>query len=238
MDGLRDPPELLPMGILTVSWNCGAPNPEIVFFSPVKTRSLTWKFDLPNLLWMQCSSIFWSFLPPIKFSCREKIENNWDKGSELAWKTRCTTSSRSKFFLTFFQQVDEPIGIPVNQMITNERTLKKIVVMGSGVIIFARVPSSSAINFFCIGNDWPVAMSIRWTIIRTRALVAMIATSYKIGAKGRQCWALKLLGTLGISLFLEVFCVKYLRQNLVVNWSKFPSSENTRPAADEWKHQF
>jgi len=46
-------------------------------------------------------------------------------------------------------------------MITNERTLKKIVVMGSGVIIFARVPSSSAIKFFCIGNDWPVAVKIQ-----------------------------------------------------------------------------
>ena len=57
--------------------------------------------------------------------------------------------------------------------------------------------------------------------------------------------ALKLRGTPGISLVLWWFCcVKFvsnnwgLRHNLVVNRSKFPSSEDTRPAADEWKHQF
>ena len=45
-----------------------------------------------------------------------------------------------------------------------------------------------------------------------------------------------------ISLFLAVllsnFSFKYFRHSLVLNWSKFPSSEDTRPAADEWKHQF
>ena len=55
----------------------------------------------------------------------------------------------------------------------------------------------------------------------------------------------KLRGTPGISLVLWWFCcVQFvsnnwgLRHNLVVNRSKFPSSEDTRPAADEWKHQF
>ena len=51
-------------------------------------------------------------------------------------------------------------------------------------------------------------------------------------------------GSFQLSAFWDFpFCCPIFHSNIwgivwFVNWSKFPSSEDTRPAADEWKHQF
>ena len=66
----------------------------------------------------------------------------------------------------------------------------------------------------------------------------MIATFQNI-AREREFSALSLLRfPFFLAVLLSNFSFKYFRHSLVLNWSKFPSSEDTRPAADEWKHQF
>ena len=58
-------------------------------------------------------------------------------------------------------------------------------------------------------------------------------------AREREFSALSLLRfPFFLAVLLSNFSFKYFRHSLVLNWSKFPSSEDTRPAADEWKHQF
>ena len=58
-------------------------------------------------------------------------------------------------------------------------------------------------------------------------------------AREREFLALSLLRfPFFLAVLLSNFSFKYFRHSLVLNWSKFPSSEDTRPAADEWKHQF
>ena len=67
----------------------------------------------------------------------------------------------------------------------------------------------------------------------------MIATWFKNIAREREFSALSLLRfPFFLAVLLSNFSFKYFRHSLVLNWSKFPSSEDTRPAADEWKHQF
>ena len=58
-------------------------------------------------------------------------------------------------------------------------------------------------------------------------------------AREREFSALSLLRfPFFLAVLLSNFSFKYFRHSLVLNWSKFPSSEDSRPAADEWKHQF
>ena len=67
----------------------------------------------------------------------------------------------------------------------------------------------------------------------------MIATWFKNIAREREFSAFSLLRfPFFLAVLLSNFSFKYFRHSLVLNWSKFPSSEDTRPAADEWKHQF
>ena len=66
----------------------------------------------------------------------------------------------------------------------------------------------------------------------------MIATWFKIQRSGSfQLSApgdFPFSGSFLIQFFIPIFGTQFI----VLNWSKSPSSEDTRPAADEWKHQF